>query len=125
MHISKYKPEHESDVIAAISKDADWGMFTSDDTIDTYRKSLGKSTTYVCYTDNEFCGYVRALFDEGLAVYVSELYVIPKWRKRKIGQALLERVSMDFKKFSVYAFSDEDAYYHKKGYRKMGSVFQI
>ena len=125
MQISKYMPEHESDVLAAISKDPDWGMFTSDDTIDTYRKSLDQSITYVCYTDKEFCGYVRALSDEGLAVYVSELYVIPKWRNQRIGKALLERVSTDFKRLTVYVLSDEDAYYQKKGYRKMGSVFQL
>lgn len=125
MEISKYKPEHEDDVLAAISKDPDWDMFTNDDAIDIYRKSLKNGITYVCYSDDEFCGYVRALLDDGFAVYISELYVMPKWRNLKIGQSLVERVNIDFSKLTVYALSDEDVYYEKKGYKKIGSVFQL
>ncbi len=125
MEISKYKPEHEHDVVAAISKDPDWDMFTNDDTIDIYRESLKNGVTYVCYRNNEFCGYVRAILDDGFAVYISELYVIPKCRNHKIGQSLLARVNIDFSDLDVYALSDEDAYYQKKGYKKIGSVFEL
>jgi len=125
MEISKYKPEHENDVVAAISKDPDWDMFTNDGAIDIYRESLKNGVTYVCYRNNEFCGYVRAILDDGLAIYISELYVIPKCRNLKIGQSLLERVNVDFSGLDVYALSDEDAYYQKKGYKKIGSVFEL
>ena len=65
------------------------------------------------------------MLDDGFAVYISELYVIPKWRNQRIGQSLLERVKSDFSKLTVYALSDEDAYYVKKGYIKVGSVFEL
>ncbi len=123
MKISKYNPEHEVDVLSAISEDQDWDMFTNDVSIDIYRKSLKNGVTYVCYNNNEFCGYVRAILDDGFAVYISELYVIPKWRNHKIGQSLLERVKLDFANLTVYALSDEDVYYQKKGYKRIGSVF--
>ena len=125
MEISKYKPEYENDIVTAISKDPDWVMFTNDDTIDIYRDSLKNGVTYVCYRNTGFCGYVRAFLDNGLAVYVSELYVIPECRNQKIGQSLLERVSIDYSGLDVYALSDEDDYYQKKGYKKIGSVFEI
>jgi ribosomal protein S18 acetylase RimI-like enzyme len=125
MKISKYKLEHENDVVAAISKDPDWDMFTNNDTIDIYREPLKNGVTYVCYRNNEFCGYVRALLDDGFAVYISELYVIPKCRNHKIGQSLLEQVNIDFSDLDVYALSDEDAYYQKKSYKKIGSVFEL
>ena len=32
---------------------------------------------------------------------------------------------MDYSHLTVYALSDEDAYYEKLGYRKVGSVFEI
>ncbi len=125
MEVSIYNPKHEVDVLEAISKDPNWDMFTNDDSIDIYRKSLRKSVTYVCYTNNEFCGYIRALLDDGFAVYISELYVIPKWRNYKIGETLLKRVNIDYSSLTVYALSDEDTYYQKKGYKKIGSVFEL
>ena len=125
MEILEYKPEYEDDILSAISQDSNWDMFTKDKARDIYKKALKDSITYVCYHNNEFCGYIRALLDNGFAVYISELYVIPKWRNRKIGQSLLERVSIDFSNLTVYALSDEDCYYEKKGFDKVGSVFQL
>jgi GNAT superfamily N-acetyltransferase len=125
MKILKYKPEHEEDVLAAIGKDPDWELFANEDAVEFYKKSLKNSITYVCYNNNEFCGYVRAILDQGFSVYISELYVMPEWRNHKIGQALLERVNDDFSNLTVYALSDEDAYYEKKGYKKIGSVFKL
>ena len=125
MRITKYKPEHEEAVLSAIKDDPNWEMFTNDDAIETYKNSLEKSVTYVCHDRGGFCGYVRALLDEGLAVYVSELYVIPGCRNRKIGRSLLEQVKADFPDLTVYALSDEDAYYESIGYKKTGSVFEL
>ena len=125
MEISKYKPEHEEAILAAIKKDPGWDMFTNDGAIDGYKRSLKDSVTYVCNDSNEFCGYVRAVLDDGLAIYISELFVVPKWRNRKIGRSLIERVKLDFANMIVYALSDEDAYYEKIGYKRTGSVFEI
>ena len=125
MKITKYRPEHEEAVLSAIKNDPNWEMFTNDDAIETYKNSLKKGVTYVCYDNSEFCGYVRALLDKGFAIYVSELYVIPGCRNRRIGRSLLERVIVDFPNLTVYALSDEDAYYENIGYRKTGSVFEL
>lgn len=125
MEILKYNLEHEQAVISAIKEDPNWGIYTNDDAIDNYRKSLSTSITYVCYDNGTFCGYLRALLDDGFAIYISELYVTPKWRNQGIGRALLSRVKTDFHSLTVYAFSDEDAYYEKIGHKKIGSVFEI
>ena len=125
MEISKYKPEYEDEILTAIKKDPAWDLFTNDDTIDIYKDSLKDSVTYVCHEKNEFCGYIRALLDDGLAIYISELYVLPKWRNRKVGRSLLEKIKTDFSNITVYALSDEDAYYEKIGYKKIGSVFEL
>jgi GNAT superfamily N-acetyltransferase len=68
---------------------------------------------------------LRALLDDGFALYVSELFVVPEMRNRKIGRTLISKVKSDFMNLTVYALSDEDAYYEKLGYRKVGSVFEI
>lgn len=125
MEILRYKSEHEDAVISAIVKDPDWDMFTKESSVASYKERLLECVTYVCLENGVFCGYVRALLDDGFAVYISELFVVPEWRNRKIGRALVAKVKKDFEQLTVYALSDEDAYYEKLGYRNVGSVFDI
>ena len=123
--IRAYKPEHEADLIQAISLDSDWDEFTNHQKIDAYKAALNRDLVYVAYHEMEFCGYARAIMDGGLAIYISELYVVPKWRNQKVGQFLIEQFNNEFPDLDIYALSDEDEYYEKKGYKKLGSVFKI
>jgi GNAT superfamily N-acetyltransferase len=70
-------------------------------------------------------GYLRAILDDGFAIYISELFVVPEWRNRAIGRTLIAKVKMEFRHLTVYALSDEDAYYDKLSYRRVGSVYEI
>ena len=112
-------------MISAIKEDHSWDIFTNERAIDHYKKSLGESITYVCYENGTFGGYLRALLDDGIAIYISELFVVPECRNRTIGRTLIAKVKMEFRHLAVYALSDEDAYYEKLGYRRMGSVYEI
>ena len=125
MEIFRYKREHEDAVISAIKEEPSWDIFTNEKAIDNYKKSLCTSITYVCYENGVFRGYLRALLDDGFAIYISELFVVPEWRNRTIGRTLIAKVQMDFRHLTVYALSDEDAYYEKLGYRRVGSVYEI
>lgn len=125
MEIFRYKREHEDAVLSAIKEDPSWDIFTNEKAIDNYKKSLCESITYVCYDNGAFGGYLRALLDDGFAIYISELFVVPALRNRAIGRTLIAKVKMDFRHLTVYALSDEDAYYEKLGYRRIGSVFEI
>ena len=125
MEIFRYKREHEDAVISAIKEEPSWDIFTNEKAIDNYKKSLCTSITYVCYENGVFGGYLRALLDDGFAIYISELFVVPEWRNRTIGRTLIAKVQMDFRHLTVYALSDEDAYYEKLGYRRVGSVYDI
>ena len=125
MEISRYKPEHEDALISAIKEDPNWDIFTNEKAIDTYKKRLRESITYICYENGEFGGYLRALLDDGLAIYISELFVVPERRNRTIGRTLIAKVNTEFGHLTVYALSDEDAYYEKLGYTRVGSVYVI
>jgi GNAT superfamily N-acetyltransferase len=125
MVISRYTPDDEKAVISAIGKDPEWKIFTAKDAIDNYRKSLEASVTYVCYEQEEFCGYLRAIRDDAFALYISELFVVPEKRNRGIGSSLLAQAGRDYQGLRVYVLSDEDAFYEKAGYKRVGSVFQI
>ncbi|MEW6591851.1 MAG: GNAT family N-acetyltransferase [Pseudomonadota bacterium] len=125
MQILRYRREHAQAVLSAIKEDPAWDMFTNDNAIANYQKRLDESVTYVCYQDGAFGGYLRAVLDEGFAIYISELFVVPEQRNRDIGRSLIARVKTDFRHLTVYALSDEDAYYEKLGHKKVGSVYEI
>ena len=125
MEILRYTREHENALISALKNDPDWDMFTNEKSVTSYKKRLLESVTYVCLQNGVLCGYVRALLDDFFAVYISELFVLPECRDRTIGRTLITKVKMDFAHLTVYALSDEDAYYEKLGYRNIGSVFEI
>ncbi|GAB4214731.1 MAG: hypothetical protein OHK0012_13380 [Synechococcales cyanobacterium] len=125
MEILRYKPKDEDAVISAIRNDPKWNMFTNEKVIDSYKKRLCESITYVCYENGIFVGYLRTLIDDGFAIYVSEIFVVPEWRNRTIGKNLIARVKEDFRHLTVYTLSDEDAYYEKLGYRKVGSIYEV
>lgn len=125
MKIVRYKREYEAAVIAAIKEDPDWDIFTSEEATDGYKKRLCESITYVCFDGDMFSGYLRAILDDGLSLYISELFVVLEMRNRKIGRRLIFRLRSDFRDLTLYALSDEDAYYEKLGHKKVGSVFEI
>jgi ribosomal protein S18 acetylase RimI-like enzyme len=125
MEIRRYRIEDEDALIQAIKAAPDWQMFTNDKAIDTYKRRLSESTTYVCYAGETFAGYVRALLDDDLAIYISELFVVPAWRNRAIGRRLIGRVRADFDHLVVYVLSDEDLFYRRLGFKRIGSVFEV
>ena len=100
-------------------------MFTNEGAVDRYAQRLHDSITYVALDDGRFCGYLRPLLDDGFALYVSELFVVPAMRGHRIGGQLMSRLDRDFAGLTVYALSDEDSYYEKLGHTRVGSVFEI
>ena len=124
--VKRCTSEHFNDILYAIGEYPEWEfLICSEPKRNDYVDRLEKSATFVCYSGKTFCGYIRAIIDGGLAVYISELFVKPEFRNRKIGQKLIEQVKADNGSVTVYALSDEDRFYEKKGYKKIGSVFEI
>lgn len=120
----KYQKKHEQELISLLGKEPDWRSFLGDDAIDKFKDALLESETFLCETEGNICGYLRALVD-GFGIYISELYVSPKYRGAGFGAELLERIKQEYPKQDVYVLSDEDAYYEKLGYQRVGSVFKL
>jgi ribosomal protein S18 acetylase RimI-like enzyme len=123
-NILKYQEKHELELLALLGEEPDWSSFLSIDAIDTFKEALRESEAFVCKSHGSICGYLRALVD-GFGIYVSELYVAPKFRGNGFGEKLLAKVKQEHPNQDVYVFSDEDLYYEKLGYKRVGSVFQL
>ncbi len=122
--ILRYRKEHEQELLALLGAEPDWRSFLSGDAIDAFRKALLESETFLYQSQDSICGYLRALVD-GFGTYVSELYVAPQYRGNGIGAQLLAKVKQEHPNQEVYVLSDEDPYYQKLGYKRVGSVFQL
>lgn len=123
-NILKYQKEHELELISLLGKEPDWSSFLSDDAINTFKKALLENETFLCESKGKICGYLRALVD-GFGIYISELYVAPEFRGNGFGSALLAKVKQEHPNQDVYVLSDEDIYYEKLGYQRVGSVFKL
>jgi len=122
--IFRYGKPHESELIALLTSEPDWNSFTGPDSINAFKDALLSSETYVYKIENKICGYLRALVDE-FGIYVSELYISPSYRKNGYGKKLLKKIKQEHPNQDVYVFSDEDLYYDKLGYKRVGSIFQL
>lgn len=122
--IFRYKTEDEDGLLDLLKREPDWDEYTAPHFVEVFRKSLIDDETFICKNGTQYCGYLRAIND-GLGLYVSELYVAPSWRNRGIGRRLLEALKRESGERDVYVLSDEDAYYEKLGYKKVGSIFEI
>jgi ribosomal protein S18 acetylase RimI-like enzyme len=120
----KYQREQEAELLSILRKESDWSLFLRDEVIDVFKEALLGSETYVFESEGAICGYIRALVD-GFGIYVSELYVAPQYRGNRFGSELLKRVRQEHLNRDVYVLSDEDMYYEKLGYERVGSVFKL
>ncbi|MFY0665088.1 MAG: GNAT family N-acetyltransferase [Natronospirillum sp.] len=123
-HIFRYDKNHESELLALLIMEPDWNSFTNEGSIGAFKEALSSSETYVCVINGKVCGYLRAIVD-GFGIYVSELYVGPHYRSNGYGKELLSKLKQAYPDQDVYVLSDEDLYYEKLGYERVGSVFQL
>lgn len=122
--VFRYDKTYESGLIALLKAEPDWNSFTGAGTIDVFKSVLLSSETYICTSQTVICGYLRALVD-GFGIYVCELYVAPGYRNSGYGKELLGKVKQQHPRQDVYVLSDEDLYYEKLGYKRVGSIFRL
>lgn len=123
-NILKYQIEHEPELISLLEMEPDWSSFLSGNAIYSFKEALLKSETFLCKSKGNVCGYIRALVD-GFGIYISELYIAPQYRGNGFGSELLAKVKQEHLNQNVYALSDEDVYYEKLGYQRVGSIFKL
>lgn len=122
--IYKYKLIHEEKLLLLLSIEPDWNSFTDDNSIEKFKQALLNSETYIAVANGEICDYIRALVDS-FGVYISELYVFPSQRNQGCGRSLLMELKEKHSDQNVYVLSDEDCYYEKLGFNRMGLIFHL
>lgn len=102
-----------------------WALYYQDSTRRQYELVLEHSITYLAFSDDILCGYLRCREDDGFGVYIFDLLVAKPFRGQAIGSLLMARVREDFSDQTVYVMSDVDEYYEKLGFKREGSIFVV
>ena len=125
MEIRKYTAADEAALFALLRWEGEeWEEYHGPAGRERYAQALIGSAAYVALLDGEICGFVRCREDFGFGLYVHDLLVKRECRGRGIGRMLMERALADFAGQAGYVMSDEDGYYERLGYRRIGSVFE-
>lgn len=87
-----------------------------DDALSAWRHS---SPTLLATSDNDVIGFVRAITDGAVTMYICELLVAPEWRGTGIGSALLDACHLLYPSTRLDLLSTEsaDAFYGASGFR--------
>lgn len=124
--IRRYEAGDAAQLMAMITQEGeDWKEYWQGAGRNKYLTALSHSTAWLLFEEEALCGFVRCREDDGFGVYVYDLLVSQACRGREYGRLLLERVCRETPGETVYVMSDEDGYYEKLGYERIGSIFTV
>ncbi len=120
--IRKYQPAHDYDQLIAVIRNegSEWEEYLQP----KYAEALASSVSYVAEASGNLCGYVRAIRDADLYIWVIDLLVHPAYRGHSIGKKLMDSIAQAHPSMDIYVLSDVDGYYQKLGFKKEGSVIK-
>jgi ribosomal protein S18 acetylase RimI-like enzyme len=95
--------------IAALWAQLGWGEDGAEGKVRVERALKASAWVAIAEVAGEFAGYARALSDGVVVTYLAEVAVIPAYRRRGVGGALIRSCLDAFPHTSVYADASPDA----------------
>lgn len=118
-----YKENHMPPIESLISLYADCGWNAYADHPDGMTKAFARSDYAVCaYDDNGLAGVVRCVSDETFIVFVQDLLVFKKYRRKGIATALMRRVLNHYPSMRHVLLTDKDDRVSRAFYESLGFV---
>ena len=90
-----------------------------------YEKALKNAITYVAMKDHILIGYLRAIEDNGIYLWIVDLLVDKAYRGHAMGKRLMDQLCQAYPHMETYVLSDADGYYEKLGFKKEGSIYRV
>lgn len=117
-----FREAHEQDVrsLYDLIVKEEWNSFTKEILI----QLINQKSIIVVEINNEIIGYTRFLTDEFITLYICELLIDEKWRRKKVGSKLLNYVHSFYPSTRIECISEEDQFYIKENFRQIGTGFR-
>ena len=126
MIIRKYTNTDADGVMKIIELEGEeWRDYSAPENQAKFKKALENCIVYVAVVDHEIVGFSRSIKDNDLWIVVGDLLVNPKFRGQGIGKMLLDVIKNDYPTLNAYVMSDNDVYYSKQDYKRVGSIFKV
>ena len=125
MEIREYSVYEEKEIIRLYSS-AGWKAYTDDP--ETLRKGFRQSLLVLgAYEENELTGIIRAVGDGETIVFVQDILVLPEYRRKGIGTALLKAILTRYshvRQIELVTDSRPEtiAFYESAGFRQLSDV---
>lgn len=124
--IRTYEKKDECRLFALLEREGEeWSCYWYGENREKYIKALESSISYLLFSENELCGYVRCRNDDGFGVYIYDLLVDKFHRGKEYGRRLMEQICKDFDGNEVYVLGDNYPYYEKSGYAVEGTIYIV
>lgn len=120
IHIKPYNEhEHYPLILSSVTRER-WQSFY-EERKSAYREALQSSCTLVAYDGDRYAGFLRAITDGVFTIFVAEIVVEPEVRRKGVGTALLGAASEQYPSARIDLISDEDGFYAKNGFHRVGN----
>ncbi|MBR5379158.1 MAG: GNAT family N-acetyltransferase [Clostridia bacterium] len=125
MEIREYTAYRESEIMN-LYRDAGWTAYTNDP--ESLRRGFEASlVTYAAYVGEELAGILRAVGDGSTVVFIQDILVLSRYRRKGIGTALVRAVLERFPNVRQIQLTADDtpgarAFYASLGFRELSRI---
>lgn len=118
--ILKYDEARDFDSIIELCRAEGWTKFFGEKR-ESFKKALKVSESYSAFVDSEYAGFIRCITDGCFTIYCCEMIVAEKFRRRRIGISLMEKVRSEYPELCTDVISDNDDFYTADGFIILGN----
>lgn len=108
------------DQIYELAQAEQWHTFSAS----VLKELLKNSSFLIAEKDSKIVGYVRYLTDGIISLYVCELVVEIKERRKGIARTLISELQFKYPHSRIELISEADSFYKENGFREIGIGFR-
>lgn len=103
--------------IKQLYQEEEWLSFLRVD----FELAIEHSISLVAYENDKILGFLRALSDGYITIFIGEIIVRKDVRKQGIGKALITAVHSMYPTARIDLISEADQFYQENGFKKIGT----
>lgn len=108
------------DQVCALYRQEEWPIYDEP----LLRELISCSKWVGAFDGNKLMGIARYLTDGCLTIFLCEIITDPAYRRRGVGQALIDEIFKLYPRLRMDVVSDVDPFYENLGFRLLGNGYR-